>query len=73
MEKKGDEVEDEDDDGVVRTSVSQDRVTVTMYSGINPLHSVYIALPTYQAGKQEREGYIRSTRHTYSWVSHLSA
>jgi hypothetical protein len=28
--KKGDEVEDEDDDVVARTSVSQDRVTATL-------------------------------------------
>jgi hypothetical protein len=28
--KKGDEVKDEDDDGVMRTSVSQDSVTATL-------------------------------------------
>jgi hypothetical protein len=48
--KKEDEIDDEDDDDVVRTSVSQDRVTA-VYWGIVPQHSVYIALSTYQAGK----------------------
>jgi hypothetical protein len=47
--KRVDEVEDEDDDDedVVRTSVPQDRATVTLALRNFPLHSVYIARPTY--------------------------
>jgi hypothetical protein len=43
----------QDDDDVVRNSVSQDRVTVTMCTEelIICTQYKYIALPTYQAGK----------------------
>jgi UDP-N-acetyl-D-mannosaminuronate dehydrogenase len=65
--KKRDEVNYEDDDDVVRTSVSQDKVRATQCTEeLFPLHSVYIVLPTYQTGKNIRrgEGYWRSTQHT---------
>ncbi len=47
--KKEDEVaDDEDDDDAVRTSVSQDRVTVTLCTEALFLSTQYIAIPAYQ-------------------------
>jgi hypothetical protein len=48
--KKENEVDDEDVDDVVRMSVSQNKVPVTLciYQVIVPQHSVFIALSTYQ-------------------------
>jgi hypothetical protein len=49
--KKGDDIADDEDDDVVRTSVSQDRVTATLCTDeLFPQHKVYMALFTYQKG-----------------------
>ncbi len=40
--KKGDEVADDEDDDAVRTNVSQDRVTVTLYTEELFLSTQYI-------------------------------
>jgi hypothetical protein len=64
--KDEDEVDDEDDDDdMVRTSVSQNRVTATLCRGIVPFHSVYnnIALPTDQRGNNLGVGEDMDSQH----------
>jgi hypothetical protein len=43
--KKGDDVADIEDDDAVRTSMSQNQVTVYCVLSIVPQHSVYIGVP----------------------------
>ncbi len=62
--KNGDEVDDEDDDNVVRTSVSQDRATATLYTENLFLSTEFIKLfPHIIQVKYEGGGNRQSTRH----------
>ncbi len=62
--KKRDDVADDEDDDVVRTSMSQDRVAAILCTEELFLRTQYfIALSTYQTGQNVRgKGYRRSTR-----------
>ncbi len=62
MKKKGDNVDDEDDDDAVRTSVLQDRVTATLCT--EELY-ISIALSTYQTGKDVGGGRIQTVNTTH--------
>ncbi len=75
--KKGDDVADDDnDDAMRRTSVSQDRVTETLYSEELFHITQYKSLSTSQIVKNVWGWGTDSQNNTFSghsWVSHLPA
>jgi uncharacterized protein YpmB len=73
--KKRDDVADDEDDDMVRTSVSQDQVTATLFTEELFLKTLHLALATYQTGQiWEWGGYGRHDAFSNtSWVSHLLA
>ncbi len=76
MVKKGDDGAVDDDDDVVRISVSQTQVTATLCTEeFIPWDSVFIAVSAFQTGKNGGGGNVWPTWHLgQSWVgSHLPA
>jgi hypothetical protein len=76
--KKRDEVADDKDDGWCSENqcVTRPSESNTVYWGIVPQHSVYIALPTYQMGNHVWGGGTDCQHDTFgrpSWGSHLPA
>jgi hypothetical protein len=71
--KKGEDVADYEDDDVVRTSVSQDQVTVTLCTEEWFLRTQYmsIALSTHQIGQNMGGGTILGTIQTVN-KAHLA-
>jgi hypothetical protein len=77
--KKGADVADDEDDDAVRTSVSQDRVTATLYTEelflrMQYKHVYCVALFTYHTGQNVGGGNTESQHETFyspRWVSHL--